>query len=399
MNRSTHLNTPTLFVHAPRGLPVRQVAYLRKGTGGLVEARVTRQVLNVSGRLIEQWDPRLYGVAPKPNLATIYQLSGEAVRVDSVDAGWRLNLPGMSGEVLQRWDPRGTHWHTTYDNQLRVIALQENAQPNVERFTYANATAAASHNLRGHLIEQVDPSGTVSFDSYSLGGEALGEARTFANGPSHTSRRTISPLGAVLDQTDAMAHQQRFGYDIAGQLKRVQLRLDPTGAVQEVLADARYNAAGQLIEQQASNGVVSLWTYDPADGRLTRQQAGLPGQPVLQNLGYTYDRVGNVLAIDDLAFTPVFFANQRVDGRREFSYDSLYQLRSATGFETDTPNLRPGLPTPITPVDTGRLYNYAQQYEYDTGGNLTTLRHVRAGNNHTQTTHIAPDSNRGVRWA
>lgn len=399
MMTTVHGRTPSLVVNDSRGLPLRQVAYLRTEVGGTADALITRQLHDVRGRLIGQWDPRLFGVAPTPNLATVYRLSGETVRVDSVDAGWRLNLSGMSGEVLQRWDPRGTHWHTTYDNQLRVIALQENAQPNVERFTYANATAAASHNLRGKLIGQVDPSGTVSFDSYSLGGEALGDSRTFVDGAPYTSRRTVSPLGAVLDQTDAKAHQQQFGYDLAGQLKRVELKIDPTASAQAVLADAHYNAAGQLIEQHASNGVVSRWTYDPADGRLTRQQAGLPGQPVLQNLGYTYDRVGNVLAIDDLAFTPVFFANQRVDGRREFSYDSLYQLRSATGFETDTPNLRPGLPTPITPVDTGRLYNYAQQYEYDTGGNLTTLRHVRTGNNHTQTTRIAPDSNRGVRWA
>lgn len=399
MSSTVHWRTPALRVNDSRGLPIRQVAYLRTVPGATAQALITRQQHDVPGRQVAQWDPRLFGSAPKPNLATVYRLSGEALRVDSVDAGWRLNLTGMTGEVLQRWDPRGTHWLTTYDNQLRVIALQENARPDVERFTYATATAAASHNLRGQLVGQVDPSGTVSFDSYSLGGEALGDSRTFVDGTPYTSRRTVSPLGAVLDQTDARAHQQRFGYDIAGQLKRVELKIDPTATVQAVLADAHYNAAGQLIEQHASNGVISRWTYDPADGRLTRQQADLPGQPALQNLGYTYDRVGNVLAIDDLTLTPVFFANQRVDGHRAFSYDSLYQLRSASGFETDTPNLRPGLPTPITPVDTGQRYNYTQQYDYDTGGNLTTLRHVRAGNNHTQTTRIAPDSNRGVRWA
>ncbi|MGE8146951.1 RHS repeat-associated core domain-containing protein [Pseudomonas frederiksbergensis] len=381
-----------------RGLPVRQVAYWRQDAGAAAQALITRQQHDVPGRLVAQWDPRLFSLAPKPNLATIYRLSGEAVRVDSVDAGWRLSLAGVAGEGLQRWDLRGTHWQTTYDDQLRVIALQENAQPNVERFAYANATAAAGHNLRGQLVEQIDLSGSVSFDSYSLGGQGLGETRTFAGGASHASHRTFSPLGAVLEQTDAMAHQQLFGFDIAGQLNRLQLKITPTDVAQDIVTDAHYNAAGQLIEQHSNNGVVSRWTYDPVDGRLSQQHAGLPGRTALQNLGYHYDRVGNVLAIDDLAFTPVFFANQRVDGHREFSYDSLYQLRSASGFETDTPNLRPGLPTPITPIDTGRLYNYTQQYEYDTAGNLRTLRHVRDGNNYTQTTRIAPDSNRGVRW-
>lgn len=398
MSTNVHWRTPSLAVNDGRGLSVRQVAYLRKEAGGPVQALVTRQLHDVRGRLIEQWDPRLFSVAPTPNLAALHRLSGEAVRVDSVDAGWRVSLAGVGGEVLDRWDQRGTHWHTTYDDQLRVIALKENAQANVERFTYADATANTGHNLRGQMIEQVDPSGTVSVDSYSLNGQVSGETRGFAGGAAYSSHRTFSALGSLLEQTDAMDHQQLFGYDIAGQLKQVQLKLDPNATVQDVLVDARYNAASQLIEQRAGNGVVSSWAYDPANGWLAQQRAGLPGQPPLQALGYAYDRVGNVLAIDDLAFTRVFFANQLIDGQREFSYDSLYQLRSAAGFETDTPHLQPGLPTPVTPIDSGRLYNYAQQYEYDTGGNLTTLRHVRTGNNHTQITRIAPDSNRGVRW-
>ncbi|WP_213938307.1 RHS repeat-associated core domain-containing protein [Pseudomonas sp. dw_612] len=399
MTASVHWRTPSLAANDSRGLPVRQVAYLRSVAGAAAQALITRQHHDTVGRLVEQWDPRLFESASKPNLCTIYRLSGEAIHVDSVDAGWRLSLPGVAGEVRQRWDARGNQWQTTYDHQLRVIALQENAQPNVERFTYADVTADAGHNLRGQLIAQIDPSGSLSVDSYSLAGQALIDHRAFAGGPSYRSRRTFSALGVVLEQTDAQDHQQLFGYDIAGQLKQVHLRLDPAGAVQAILSDAHYNAAGQLIEQHTGNGVVSTWDYNPANGWLSRQQARLPDQPAVQNRSYRYDRVGNVLAIDDLAFTPVFFANQRVDGHRAFSYDSLYQLISATGFETETPNLRPGLPTPVTPIDTGNLYNYARRYEYDAGGNLTTLRHVRAGNNHTQTLRIAPDSNRGVRWA
>ncbi|WP_259698296.1 hypothetical protein [Pseudomonas frederiksbergensis] len=153
MCQNIHSRTPTLNAIDSRGLPVRQVAYWRQDAGAAAQALITRQQHDVPGRSVAQWDPRLFGLAPKPNLATIYRLSGEAVRVDSVDAGWRLSLAGVAGEGLQRWDLRGTHWQTTYDDQLRVIALQENAQPNVERFTYANATAAAGHNLRGQLVE------------------------------------------------------------------------------------------------------------------------------------------------------------------------------------------------------------------------------------------------------
>ncbi|MEB0045103.1 MULTISPECIES: RHS repeat-associated core domain-containing protein [unclassified Pseudomonas] len=398
MITTVHSRTPTLAVNDGRGLPVRRVDYLRKATGAVVETLITRQHHNVQGRLIEHWDPRLFGVAPKPNISNVYSLSGGPLNVDSVDAGWRLNLAGVSGEVLHRWDQHGNHWQTTYDKLLRVTALEENTRPNVERFTYADTMADAGHNLRGQMIEHIDPAGSLKIEGYSLGGQALSETQLFANGQGYRSQRIFSALGVVLDQTDAGNHQQLFRHDIAGQLWQMQLRLDPAGEVQGIITEAHYNAAAQLIEQRAGNGVINTWVYDAADGLLTEQQAGLPGRPRLQHLSYRYDRAGNVLDIDDQTFTPVFFANQRVDGHRAFSYDSLYQLTSASGFETETPQLRPGLPTPVIPTDSGQLYNYTQHYAYDTGGNLNTLRHVRSGNNHTQTMRIDPHSNRAVRW-
>ncbi|KNH17396.1 hypothetical protein ACS77_27920, partial [Pseudomonas syringae] len=128
MTSSIHRRTPSLNVIDGRGLPIRQIAYLRTVAGETATALVTRQQHDVSGKLVEQWDPRL----PRPNLATVYSLSGEPLKVDSVDVGWRLNLPGLAGQALERWDARGSHWRTTYDDQLRVLAVEENAQPDVE---------------------------------------------------------------------------------------------------------------------------------------------------------------------------------------------------------------------------------------------------------------------------
>nr|BFE94623.1 hypothetical protein GCM10020185_51590 [Pseudomonas brassicacearum subsp. brassicacearum] len=108
--------------------------------------------------------------------------------------------------------------------------------------------------------------------------------------------------------------------------------------------------------------------------------------------------MGNVLRIEDQTVSTLYFANQRMDGHREFTYDSLYRLTSATGLEGDTPHLLPGLPAPVVPIDPSVRFNYTQLYTYDSGHNLTQLRHVREGNNHTQALRIAPHSNRGVRW-
>ncbi|MGE8177618.1 RHS repeat domain-containing protein [Pseudomonas fluorescens] len=398
MSTNVHWRTPELKANDSRGLSIRRVGYLRKVAGGALETLITRQRHDTLGRLVEQWDPRLFGKAPKPNQATVYRLSGEALRVDSVDAGLRLSLAGLAGEMLQHWDQRGHHWRTTHDNQLRVVAVEENAQPKVETFTYADDSADPGHNRRGQLIEQIDRAGVLSFSGFSLHGQPLSETRTFPDTHRYTSHRHYSALGVVLTQTDAGAHQQHTRYDIAGQLKQVMLQLDTASPRQDILNDAQYNAAGQIIEQHAGNGVISTWGYDPVDGRLQMLKAGKPGEALCQNLEYVHDRTGNVLRIEDHTLTTVFFANQRIDGHREFAYDSLCRLTRASGFETEKPNLQPGLPDLITPIDPGRRFNYTEHYRYDRANNLTTVCHRRDGNTFTRQMRIDEHSNRGVRW-
>ncbi|WLG89276.1 RHS repeat-associated core domain-containing protein [Pseudomonas cucumis] len=391
MTASVHRRTPALRVSDSRGLPIRQIAYLRTIAGETTTALMTRQQHDAAGRLVAQWGPRL----SKPNLTTVYELAGEPLKVDSVDAGWRLNLPGLAGETRRRWDARGNHWRTTYDDQLRVVTVEENAQPDVETFTYADAVADAHHNLRGQLLEQVDPSGTLRLESYGLLGQPLRETRTFHDAQAFASRRTYSPLGAVLDQVDAGEHRQQSRYDLAGQLQQVQLQINGQHDWQPVLQKVQYNAAGKIIEQQAGNDVISRWSYDPADARLLRQRAQKDQQPALQDFEYVYDPVGNITRILDHVFTPSHFANQRVDGHREFSYDSLYRLHSASGYDDGPPSDTPGLPQPTDPND---RRNYTQTYEYDHSDNLIKLRHVREGATHTRQMFIDSASNRGVRW-
>lgn len=130
-----HRYTPSLSVHDPRALSARQVAYLRKTADGPVESLITRQHHDLAGRLVAQWDPRLFETAPKPNLASVYSLTVEQLKVDSVDFGWRLSLMGQNSKVLQHWDARGSHWRSTYHQQLRVVCVEENAQA-VERCSF-----------------------------------------------------------------------------------------------------------------------------------------------------------------------------------------------------------------------------------------------------------------------
>ncbi|WP_367617485.1 RHS repeat domain-containing protein [Pseudomonas ekonensis] len=398
MASSVHRRTPSLTVQDSRGLAVREVAYWRKSAGDVAQSLITRQSYDLAGRLSGQSDPRLFADGHRPNLVTVRTLGGEPIRIDSVDAGRRLSLPGPANETQQRWDQRGNHWRYRHDPMLRVIAVAENQQDAVERYTYADSGADARHNLRGQLTGVLDPSGTIMFSQYGLLGQSLDEARRLAGETdAYITTRRFDPSGNAVLVTDAGGHRQESHYDIAGQLARVSLRLAGADGSEPVVRRRAYNAAGQLTEQLAGNGVLSTWFHDAADGRLIRQLAGKDQERPLQDLRYLYDPAGNVLRIEDHTQATVYFANQRVEPHRHFVYDSLYRLIETRGFEGDIPQQSPGLPQPVQPIDPGRRFGYAEHYRYDAGNNLVELQHVREGHSFTWQTVIDARSNRGVR--
>ncbi|WP_192562211.1 RHS repeat-associated core domain-containing protein [Pseudomonas gozinkensis] len=390
MNASVHWQTPSLAVSGPRGDAIRTVDYLRKVAGGAVQALVTRQQHDVAGRPVAQFDPRL----AIPSTQTVFALNGQPLKTANVDAGVNVTLPGLTGESRKTWNANGNHRHITYDNQMRPIAVAENGTPDIETFTYAGGSAAPDYNLRGQLTRLTDASGSVEFKSYALTGQPLSETRTFTDAQTYTSQQVFSPLGAMLESTDAGGHQQQWIYDVAGQLILAHLQINGE-AWQPILKGMRYNAEGKVIEQQSANDVTSSWVYDKANGRLRRQSAHKASGTVLKDDEYEDDPMGNIIGIHDLTYRPTYFRNQRVDGVRKFEYDSLSRLTRATGHDDAPPKDNPGRPQPTDPND---RCNFVQTYEMDDNGNLTCLTHVRDGNTYHYEMFVDPHSNRAVRW-
>jgi insecticidal toxin complex protein TccC len=391
---SIHWQTPALKVRDSRQLTVREVRYLRSAESVEAQPLVTRQQYNPAGHQVEQRDPRLFDASTPANVATVYSLSAHPLMIDSVDAGWRLNLPGMAGQALERWDGRGNHWQSCFDEQLRVLSEATADSGHLETRNYADASADSGHNLCGQMTTLKDTSGSLTFQSFALLGQPLEQTRTFADSQSHTSRQSFGSLNQLLTQTDAGGHRQTFSYDVAGQVARISLQRQGSEP-QSILQRAQYNAHGQIIERLAANHVVSQWLYDPANDWLLSAQAGVAGQPLLQNFTYAYDAVGNVLRIDDSTFTPVYFANQYIDGHRAFSYDSLDRLLTASGHDAAPASEIPGRPSPSDP---NNLRTYTQHFEYDVAGNLIKQVHERATGGYTRQMQVAPSSNRALPW-
>lgn len=401
MNSHHDTATPTLSVMDPRALAIRSVAYCRHPDQSDIESRITRQNSDAARRQVASWDPRLWGAAPNPNLATLYTLSGQAVLTDSVDAGWRLSLLSEAGSMCSGWDARGNQSHHQYDAFQRPIALIEQAHGGpsqvVERRVYGDATdECALHNQCGQLIRHDDPAGNRHFNDYGLGGAVLVESRRFLielarpdwppepadreeylEEKVYVTRQTFIPTGELQRHTDAVGNIKTVHYDVAGKPRATWLLQAGGGKTPKCLvSEICYNAQDQVESEAAGNGVIARAEYSSEDGRLLRLVAAAGVQTPLQDLNYSYDPVGNIVGLEDKAVAVSYFNNQRVEPVSRYRYDSLYQLIEAKGWEVSNPSHGPALPDLLpTPLDPNQRRNYTQTFDYDAAGNLITRHH------------------------
>jgi len=410
ISANSHAGTPTLQVSDARGLMVRTVQFHRRKADDPMDTRVTEQRFDAVGRPVASRDPYLFDLARTDeatpfNLVQVSGLSGSVLASVSVDAGWRVALPGASSQGLETWDGRGSHFRTEFDALLRPVAIHAQGRDipehTLERSTYADASAeTAAHNLCGQIDRHDDPAGTVHVNDLGLTGNMLSHTRHFLlgtgtpdwsvdvtdrdellePGAGATTLNAFAASGEPLSQTDALGNRQSFGYTVDGQLKSTRLTLAGAGQSEKLLVrDLQYNAYGQIEAEIAGNGVVTRHCYDAADGRLTELSAHKADGTALQCLKYHYDAGGNALRIEDTAQPIRYFNNQRLEAVKTYCYDTLDQLIHATGCEAKTGNGGPSLPNlpPIKP-DPDQIANFTQTFFYDAGGNLLKLVHVGA---------------------
>jgi insecticidal toxin complex protein TccC len=389
-----HRNTPTLAVNDPRGLAILNVNYWRADAALASEPRIERTLRDVAGRVVKQWDARLWALqvidpqAPA-SLTTTHALNDIALRSDSSDAGVQVRLPGLAGQTLFNWDSRGTCREIAYDDLLRPVAVFEEGtgvpRRCAERFAYGRpGFGEPLRNQLGQLIRHDDPAGSVLFEQFAITGQCCENTRHFALDPvvpdwpdadveckvpleseGATTQWRFSAQGSVLEQVDAAGHRQVFALTHDGRLRGVDLRLRYQTSDHPVVSDIRYNAEGQVTQELAGNGVLTTLSYRPEDGRLLMRHAQDQEGNVWQDLLYAYDPMGNVLSIEDQALPVRWFANQRIEPVSRYRYDSLCQLTHATGWEAGAAG---GGPTAVA--------NYSQSYRYDAAGNLLELTHV-----------------------
>lgn len=399
----------------------------------------TFRQFDVLGRTLSEVDPRLYSANQSKgsqyfNFKYQYAMGlKDPVVTGSVDAGTEIHLPNLYGEQCWSWSPRGFCQLISYDHLGRKaeVWVKQITAPGavidytdfnlVEAYQYGETTLKPQlSNLNGRLAVLQDLSGELNFHDYDLRGKPTATTQRFlqdyqnqANWAESHAPALESTNYAFTFEYDALGHQLTettpdgaliaHSYDQRGLPKTIQVHFKD-GSHQAIINDIQYNAQDQRARLLYGNQTQTNYTYEPTTSRLQRLCSTKTGSQVnaLQDLNYTYDPVGNVTRLRDLAFSTVFHSNQKVKPLSGYTYDALYRLIKATGrqhpgIQSNQPatGSMPGIFSLFPSInDTQAAENYSQQYQYDAAGNLLQVQHTAASASWTRNTAVTATNNR-----
>jgi len=438
-----HYNTPTTNYYDTSGRNFYVVAYNKYmvGSNSALEFYHTQTIMDIEGNHLTVLDDiAISGNVPtRKVMQYLYNLLNEVIYQNSMDAGQRWMLNDCLNKPWYKWDINAingttnnyqyTYLYDALHRPTQYMVSINSASPEILEFIqYGDDPAAggtgATDNLLGKIYRQYDGAGLVTHYQYDFKGNLVESSRIVMNDyttmPVWTT--VISSNNNLLDETDEYVSQTQFdalnrivmitapytaataatadvivhGYGEAGLLKTVDAYLrgatDPTSFVKNIC----HNEKGQRTCIWYGNNMVTKYSYDIDTFRLTnltttsntRQTGNTYSFQTLQNLNYTYDPVGNITNINDLAQTTVFTNNQQVVPSSFYTYDAVYRLIQATGRQHIGQTLAANYPSTNndsnwmvnnpSPTDMTQIQNYIQSYVYDSGGNMQSVKNASA---------------------
>jgi RHS repeat-associated protein len=362
-----------------------------------------RAVIDAKGRTVMRYD---------------YEVLGNRIHQSSMEAGEHWMLNEVAGRPIRAWDSRGHAFRTEYDALRRPLrSYVQGAEPQnpAAEILFAKTDYGEGQpndiqlNLRTRPFRQYDGAGLITNEEYDFKGNLLRSTRQlvqdYKTPPDWTGNPVLEPeifasstiydaLNRAMTMTTPDASVIRPTYSEANLLKRVDVNLRAAVTATNFVTNIDYNAKGQRELIEYGNGIRTNYSYDPLTFRLLRLQTSRGAAP-LQDLGYTYDPIGNITAIRDGAQQTIFFSNAVVEPHADYTYDATYRLITASGREHIGQASQPQTSWDdafrvhlLHPNDGQAMRRYAQQYQYDEVGNILHLIHQANNGNWTRDYHF-----------
>jgi RHS repeat-associated protein len=424
-----HANTPTVLHFDTLGRPVLSIAHNIDITTDADEFLRTKVNRDLEGNLLSVTDAR--EIAENSNLGNLvmqykYDMLGNLVYQNSMDAGQRWLLMNILGNPLRTWDERNHEFQYFYDIAHRPINTSVTGGDGLtplnnvfDRIIYgeslllpdrSNEASLQTINVLGKPIKHFDTGGVILTPEYDFKGQPKFTTRKLFKKYKETANWTDANLAGDLEndeftvttETDALGRitQQTTpdgsiatpSYNEASLLNsELVTHINPALST-NYIKDIDYNEKGQRKKIIYGNDVFTNIYYDRKTFRLIRLETKRKNNDPLEDWHYTFDPAGNITHISDTNIPVVFFNNQKITGLSEYTYDAIYRLCEATGRENnaalnfdshDNWNDAPFMQD-MNPGDPMAVRNYTQSYAYDEVGNIKTMIHVATGNNWTR---------------
>ncbi len=194
-------------------------------------------------------------------------------------------------------DNLGQTMNFTFD-ALNRITERKSAAGNRTQFFYDDTNFA---NSIGKLTKVVDPARTIEF-SYNQRGRKTNEAVRFKDLPAIFTRNWVyDQAGRVRSETFPQfgpepATVQTYEYTPAGNL--FQVKVDGAIYAQWDGYNALGKAASRTLDPGQASEVVTNYNYDIL-AKLNQVQVFAAQGSEIQNINYSFDKLGNITKIDD----------------------------------------------------------------------------------------------------
>ena len=249
-----------------------------------------------------------------------------------------------AGNMASTTDGRGQTIQYTFDDINRPLTENYTGQAGTEvTYAYDDCT-----NGKGRLCIATNASSMTQY-AYDTLGRVATNTKTLV-GEAYSTVYSYDYAGNPRSIIDPNGGETSYTYNAGGLVETVSYK-PVGGSLTSIVDDIDYSPEGKIVYQLNGNDTFTQNTYDAGQlYRLTNRYSESPlggVSPVLQDIEYIYDAVGNIVQMNDES--PLSNAKTVL-----YTYDDLYRLTSAS----------------TTATNAGSGYN--EQYTYDAIGNILT---------------------------
>lgn len=329
----------------------RQKTFERDAFGQLVKVTERLAGTPYDTAYVYDWSGALTKITDaQGNLRSMsYDVFGNRTSIEDLHSatdttfGIEASTYDLNGNLATSTRADGTVVSYSYDALNRLLK-SEVGITTIDQYVYDTCV-----NGKGKTCKEFNSSYSRSFDYDSAGNTA---STTFSfGGTSYTTKQRYALNGALAGYTSPEGHTVTYRFIDDKPIYVYTKELAGNTTTLAVLV--RYHPSGVLWQISDGSGVYTASYFDDAHlYRMYRKRATI-GATHIQDLNYSYDAMGNITALSDVA-------SSTVARNVTYAYDDLDRLVAATGTSPTSALL------------------YAENYSYDILGNILQKKSTQA---------------------